>query len=60
MTRRAVIPVFVIGFLFPPFVSDQGWALNVLPVGVALAALAIVGVRALRMSDAEVATGVRA
>jgi small basic protein len=56
----ALVPVFVAGFLFPPFVSDKGWFLNVVPVSIALAAIAAVGIRVLRMSDAEYATGVRA
>jgi small basic protein len=56
----ALVPVFVVGFLFPPFVSDKGWFLNVVPVSVELAAIAAVGIRVLRMSDAEYATGVRA
>lgn len=50
-------PVFVVGFLAPVALQGQGWVANVVPAAVALSALAFVGVRALRMSDREYATG---
>jgi hypothetical protein len=52
-----VAPVFALGFLAPVVGGDEGWAINVVPTAWALAALAYVGVRALRMSDREFATG---
>jgi hypothetical protein len=59
-TRRArtayLAPVFVVGFLAPAFLG-HGWVVNVVPSAVALAAMAVVGVRVLRMTDREFATG---
>ena len=49
-------PVFVVGFLAPAFLG-HGWVVNVVPSAVALAAMAVVGVRVLRMTDREFATG---
>jgi hypothetical protein len=50
-------PVFAVGFLAPVALQGQGWVANVVPAAVALSALAFVGVRVLRMSDREYATG---
>ncbi len=49
-------PAFVVGFLAPAFLG-HGWVVNVVPSAVALAALGVVGVRVLRMTDREFATG---
>jgi hypothetical protein len=50
-------PVFAVGFLAPVLLVGQGWVANVVPTAFALTALALVGVRALRMSDREYLTG---
>lgn len=49
-------PAFVVGFLASAFLG-HGWVVNVVPSAVALAAMAVVGVRVLRMTDREFATG---
>ncbi len=58
--HSALVPVFVAGSAFAPFVSDKGWLLNMIRSASRSAAIAVVGLRVLRMSDREYATGVRA